>query len=61
MYMYMYVYINVHIYTRVCVCASAHREERWNRSEVAAIVSRHYPTVLSQITITNSIISSMTT
>ena len=42
----MYVYI--YIYTRVCLCASAHREESWNRSKVATIVSGSDPTVLLQ-------------
>ena len=40
----MYIYI----YTRVFPCASAHREARWNWSEVATMVSGYDPKVLSQ-------------
>ena len=36
------------MYTRVIPCASAHREARWNLSEVATMVSGCDPTVLSQ-------------
>ena len=32
-----YTYIYIYIYTRVLPCASAHREERWNWSEVDTI------------------------
>ena len=38
--------------TGVLPCASAHREEGWNWSKVATMVSGYYPTVLSQIAIT---------
>ena len=49
------------MYTRVCLCASAHREERWNWSKVATMVSGYYPTVLPQIAITNTITITITT
>ena len=54
-YTHTYVYIYIYIYTSVCLCASAHREERWNWSKVATMVSGYYPAVLSQIAITNTI------
>ena len=52
----MYIYVH----TRVCLCTSAHREERWNWSEVATIVSGYDPTVLSQIAIPNTITVTIT-
>ena len=46
---HIYIYIYIYVYTRVFPCASAHREERWNSSEVATIVSGSDPAVRSQI------------
>ena len=58
----MWIYdIYIYMYTSVCLCASAHREERWNWSKVATMVSGYYPTVLSQIAITNTITITITT
>ena len=49
---YTHIYIYTYIYTSGCLCASAHREERWNWSKVATIISGSDPTVLSQDAIT---------
>ena len=44
----IYICIYIYIYTRVFPCASAHREAKWNWSEVATMASGYDPTVLSQ-------------